>query len=200
MEEGDEGREEEGEQVARLSPAPGPFPARHPLPSLGPDTPSPQAPSIPRSPAVLAGPGGVGGWLRGAAGVEPRGPAASPPRPALLLGLQLGLHGVEGAARWLGAQEARWERHGARPLRPGDGFLSGRRRHLRRRHLPGFENGGRAATSQSGDAARLLGTWSPALLLPSGAKLHGICEGERGPQGRRLVVWGLVPKSPRPDY
>lgn len=161
-----------------LSPLPASLPSLSPLPPPASDrTPgSPSRSRHPGLPAVRFRPGGVGRRFPGAACIERGGPAASPPRPGLLLGRQLWLHGAGvgwGVGRWPGAWETRWDGHRARPLLPGEQFLSGGRRHCRR-HLPGFENGGRAAASQSEDIGRLLGNVKsrPFDRMVEGTALH----------------------------
>lgn len=83
------------------SPPPRPSPLS-PLPpshsGLGADARDPRRCRPARLPAVRLRPGGVGRRFPAAARVEPGGPAASPPRPGLLLGRQLGLHGADGGA------------------------------------------------------------------------------------------------------
>lgn len=68
-----------------------------------------------------------------------------------------------GVGRWPGAREALRDGHRAGPLLLAEKFQS-RARCRRRRHLLGFENGGRVSASQSGDNGQLLGNMSPAPL------------------------------------
>lgn len=63
-----------------------------------------------------------------------------------------------------GCPESLRDGHRARRLWPRAKCLSGTRRRHHRRHLPGFENGGRATASQSGRSGRLLGNARPAPL------------------------------------
>ena len=138
---------------------------RLPLSASLPPPPAPRSDRTPGSPVAAAPsayrPSGPG------LGVSAEGPAApsalSPEARRLRLrgrgcfwAACSGSMARRGVGRWPGARGTRWVGHRARPLLPGEQFLSGVRRH-RRRHLPGFENGGRAAPSQSGGSGRLLG-------------------------------------------
>lgn len=105
-------------------------------------------------------------------GVSGEGPAAPPVQCSEARRLRLrgwgccwaassGSMAPRGVGQWPGAWEARRDGHRAGLLLPRENFLSGARR---RRHLPVFENGGRAAASQSGDNGQLLGNMSPTPL------------------------------------
>jgi hypothetical protein len=82
-----------------------------------PPTPARALTPTPHSPPVRPRPGCVHRRTRAAIRAEPRNPAASPPRPRLLLSRQLWLHIVgEGPGRWPSARETDSHGHGARQL------------------------------------------------------------------------------------
>lgn len=177
-----------------------------PLPASLPSLPSPSFPRWPRSgcpgPPVAAAPRAYrpsGSGLGVSAEGSPAPPALSPEARRLrrrgrgcfwaASSGSMERTGGLGVGRWPGARQTRWDGHRARPLLPGEQILSGGLRH-RRRHLPGFENGGRAAASQSGDSGRLLGN---VRSRPAGA------EADTGKHysGRPWVSFVLGSRSPK---
>lgn len=136
-------------------------------------------------------------------GVSGEGPAAPPAPSSEVRRLRLGGWGGfwaassgsmarRGMEQWPGAREVRRDGHRAQALLSGEKFLSGMSRRGRRRHVPGFENGGRLAASQSRDSplvARKRESRPLSLPAPPGALEAG--KG-RGLEGTSLQICWVV--------